>query len=121
MIDVSALLFLFFLFLSPSSSSSSPSPSITTIITTIITITPPHTPPSPHHHHRNHPPSLPHVQARPSLLHLDTPEMTAIHTVLDYLRTRSLVDCDTLDVSIAEDLGPFVGCTTNQVSPSQRD
>ena len=35
-------------------------------------------------------------------------------TLLDYLRTRSSVDCDTLDVSVASELGPFVDCTSNQ-------
>ncbi|KAH8153020.1 uncharacterized protein LAJ45_02607 [Morchella importuna] len=38
----------------------------------------------------------------------------ATQTLLDYLRTRSFVDCDTLDISIGKDLGPFVDCTSNQ-------
>lgn len=36
-------------------------------------------------------------------------------TQLDYLRTKSSVDCDTLDASVAAELGPFVDCTSNQV------
>ncbi|KAI0434456.1 transaldolase [Xylaria sp. FL1042] len=35
-------------------------------------------------------------------------------TLLDLLRTLSLVDCDTLDVEVAKELGPFVDCTSNQ-------
>ncbi|KAI1429209.1 transaldolase [Xylaria sp. FL1777] len=35
-------------------------------------------------------------------------------TLLDLLRTLSLVDCDTLDVEVAKQLGPFVDCTSNQ-------
>ncbi|KAJ9644464.1 hypothetical protein H2199_003427 [Coniosporium tulheliwenetii] len=35
-------------------------------------------------------------------------------TQLDYLRTKSSVDCDTLDASVAAELGPFVDCTSNQ-------
>ena len=35
-------------------------------------------------------------------------------TLLDYLRTRSQVDCDTLDATVASSLGPFVDCTSNQ-------
>ena len=35
-------------------------------------------------------------------------------TLLDYLRFRSNVDCDTLDLSVARKLGPFVDCTSNQ-------
>ena len=34
---------------------------------------------------------------------------------LDYLRSRSKVDCDTLDVEVAKALGPFIDCTSNQV------
>ncbi|KAI4740280.1 transaldolase [Aureobasidium sp. EXF-12298] len=35
-------------------------------------------------------------------------------TLLSELRTRSAVDCDTLDVEVAQTLGPFVDCTSNQ-------
>lgn len=35
-------------------------------------------------------------------------------TLLSQLRSRTTVDCDTLDVSIAENLGPFEDCTSNQ-------
>ncbi|KAI1751948.1 transaldolase [Xylaria castorea] len=35
-------------------------------------------------------------------------------TLLDLLRTLSSVDCDTLDVEVAKQLGPFVDCTSNQ-------
>jgi hypothetical protein len=38
-------------------------------------------------------------------------------TLLDQLRQVSAVDCDTLDVEVARKLGPFVDCTSNQVSP----
>lgn len=36
------------------------------------------------------------------------------HTLLSALRARTIVDCDTLDVSVAESLGPFEDCTSNQ-------
>lgn len=35
-------------------------------------------------------------------------------TLLSLLRARTTVDCDTLDVSVAESLGPFEDCTSNQ-------
>ncbi|RYC58194.1 hypothetical protein CHU98_g8029 [Xylaria longipes] len=35
-------------------------------------------------------------------------------TLLDLLRTLSTVDCDSLDVEVAKQLGPFVDCTSNQ-------
>jgi len=35
-------------------------------------------------------------------------------SLLDHLRTRSQVDCDTLDATVAAELGPFVDCTSNQ-------
>ncbi|KAI0437715.1 transaldolase [Xylaria telfairii] len=35
-------------------------------------------------------------------------------TLLDLLRTLSAVDCDTLDIEVAKQLGPFVDCTSNQ-------
>ncbi|KAH8655966.1 hypothetical protein BGZ61DRAFT_192075 [Ilyonectria robusta] len=35
-------------------------------------------------------------------------------TLLEALRQTSQVDCDTLDVNVAKDLGPFVDCTSNQ-------
>jgi len=35
-------------------------------------------------------------------------------SLLDHLRTRSKVDCDTLDATVAAELGPFVDCTSNQ-------
>ncbi|KAI1303496.1 transaldolase [Xylaria venustula] len=39
---------------------------------------------------------------------------TTSQTLLDLLRTFSVVDCDTLDVEVARKLGPFVDCTSNQ-------
>ena len=38
----------------------------------------------------------------------------APRTLLDVLRSRSTVDCDTLDASVASSLGPFQDCTSNQ-------
>ncbi|KAF4533797.1 putative transaldolase protein [Lasiodiplodia theobromae] len=38
----------------------------------------------------------------------------ASQTLLDVLRSRTAVDCDTLDASVAAELGPFVDCTSNQ-------
>ncbi|PNP46096.1 hypothetical protein TGAMA5MH_02131 [Trichoderma gamsii] len=35
-------------------------------------------------------------------------------SLLDALRQRSAVDCDTLDSEVAKSLGPFVDCTSNQ-------
>ncbi|KAI0827525.1 transaldolase [Hypoxylon sp. FL0890] len=35
-------------------------------------------------------------------------------TLLDVLRSRSAVDCDTFDVEVPKKLGPFVDCTSNQ-------
>lgn len=35
-------------------------------------------------------------------------------TLLEQLRQASLVDCDTLDISVARSLGPFQDCTSNQ-------
>ncbi|KAI0450496.1 transaldolase [Xylaria acuta] len=35
-------------------------------------------------------------------------------TLLDLLRTLSAVDCDSLGVEVAKQLGPFVDCTSNQ-------
>lgn len=40
--------------------------------------------------------------------------MGSSQTLLSYLRARTTVDCDTLDVSVAENLGPFQDCTSNQ-------
>ncbi|PWY96351.1 transaldolase [Aspergillus sclerotioniger CBS 115572] len=37
-----------------------------------------------------------------------------IQTGLDYIRSRSIVDCDTLDEEVAKTLGPFQDCTSNQ-------
>ncbi|KAL8753740.1 MAG: hypothetical protein Q9199_004838 [Rusavskia elegans] len=34
--------------------------------------------------------------------------------LLNELRNRSQIDCDTLDVELAKDLGPFIGSTSNQ-------
>ncbi|CAL8580579.1 hypothetical protein XPA_006301 [Xanthoria parietina] len=34
--------------------------------------------------------------------------------LLSELRSRSQIDCDTLDVTIAKELGPFIGSTSNQ-------
>ncbi|KAI0965459.1 transaldolase [Xylaria arbuscula] len=39
---------------------------------------------------------------------------TTSQSLLDLLRTFSVVDCDTLDVEVARKLGPFVDCTSNQ-------
>ena len=39
--------------------------------------------------------------------------MTASN-LLDLLRTKTVVDCDTLDAEIGEQLGPFHDCTSNQ-------
>ncbi|KAL8809575.1 MAG: hypothetical protein Q9200_003295 [Gallowayella weberi] len=36
--------------------------------------------------------------------------------ILDYLRSRSQVDYDSLDIKDATELGPFVDCTSNQAS-----
>ncbi|KXJ86864.1 transaldolase [Microdochium bolleyi] len=36
------------------------------------------------------------------------------HTLLDKLRSLGQVDCDTFDVEVARELGPFVDCTSNQ-------
>ncbi|KAL6888028.1 hypothetical protein GGI43DRAFT_416946 [Trichoderma evansii] len=35
-------------------------------------------------------------------------------SLLDALRQRSAIDCDTLDSEVAKSLGPFVDCTSNQ-------
>ncbi|KAK5993019.1 putative transaldolase-like protein [Cladobotryum mycophilum] len=35
-------------------------------------------------------------------------------SLLDALRTSSIIDCDTFDYRVARDLGPFVDCTSNQ-------
>lgn len=35
-------------------------------------------------------------------------------TLLDCLRQHTTVDCDTLDVSVPQTLGPFEDCTSNQ-------
>ncbi|KAK7987104.1 hypothetical protein PG996_006295 [Apiospora saccharicola] len=40
--------------------------------------------------------------------------MSSPQTLLDVLRSHSLVDCDTFDHEVARDLGPFVDCTSNQ-------
>ncbi|PWY90769.1 transaldolase [Aspergillus heteromorphus CBS 117.55] len=37
-----------------------------------------------------------------------------IQTGLDYIRSRSIVDCDTMDEQVARTLGPFADCTSNQ-------
>ncbi|BCR91001.1 transaldolase family protein [Aspergillus chevalieri] len=37
-----------------------------------------------------------------------------INTGLDYLRTKTVVDCDTLDEQVAKTYGPFIDCTSNQ-------
>ncbi|ERF73134.1 hypothetical protein EPUS_09152 [Endocarpon pusillum Z07020] len=34
--------------------------------------------------------------------------------LLEYLRSRTQVDCDSLDIQIVTELGPFVDCTSNQ-------
>ncbi|KAJ5199275.1 hypothetical protein N7472_004479 [Penicillium cf. griseofulvum] len=38
----------------------------------------------------------------------------AVQTGLDYMRSRTLVDCDTMDDEVAKTLGPFQDCTSNQ-------
>ncbi|KAI0144439.1 transaldolase [Xylariaceae sp. FL1272] len=38
----------------------------------------------------------------------------ATRTLLDVLRESSALDCDTLDVNVARELGPFIDCTSNQ-------
>lgn len=35
-------------------------------------------------------------------------------TLLSQLRTKTIVNCDTLDASVAKSLGPFKDCTSNQ-------
>ncbi|KAJ6107636.1 hypothetical protein N7523_008959 [Penicillium sp. IBT 18751x] len=35
-------------------------------------------------------------------------------TGLDYMRSRTVVDCDTMDEEVAKSLGPFQDCTSNQ-------
>ncbi|KAL1305875.1 hypothetical protein AAFC00_004025 [Neodothiora populina] len=40
--------------------------------------------------------------------------MSTAKTLLDVLRSKSQVDCDTLDPEVARILGPFVDCTSNQ-------
>lgn len=40
--------------------------------------------------------------------------MGSLPTLLTQLRSKTTVDCDTLDVSVAEALGPFQDCTSNQ-------
>ncbi|KAK9769559.1 putative Transaldolase [Seiridium cardinale] len=37
-------------------------------------------------------------------------------TLLDVLRSRSAVDCDTFDDAVPKALGPFIDCTSNQAS-----
>ncbi|KAI4160352.1 MAG: hypothetical protein LQ342_005848 [Letrouitia transgressa] len=34
--------------------------------------------------------------------------------LLEYLRSKSQVDCDSLDIPLFKELGPFVDCTSNQ-------
>ncbi|CDM35867.1 hypothetical protein DTO013E5_5382 [Penicillium roqueforti] len=38
----------------------------------------------------------------------------AVQTGLDYMRSRTQIDCDTLDDEVAKTLGPFEDCTSNQ-------
>lgn len=40
--------------------------------------------------------------------------MGSSSTLLSLLRAKTTVDCDTLDASVAESLGPFEDCTSNQ-------
>lgn len=40
--------------------------------------------------------------------------MGSVNTLLSELRSKTTVDCDTLDASVAEALGPFQDCTSNQ-------
>ena len=40
--------------------------------------------------------------------------MSASNSLLERLRQRTLVDCDTLDASVPASLGPFEDCTSNQ-------
>ncbi|OGE56916.1 hypothetical protein PENARI_c002G12100 [Penicillium arizonense] len=37
-----------------------------------------------------------------------------VQTGLDYMRSRTVIDCDTMDEEIAKTLGPFQDCTSNQ-------
>jgi len=41
--------------------------------------------------------------------------MASVVTQLEYLRTRSQVDLDSQDPEVAQTLGPFVDCTSNQI------
>ncbi|QQK43093.1 Transaldolase [Penicillium digitatum] len=38
----------------------------------------------------------------------------AVRTGLDYIRSRTQIDCDTMDDEVAKALGPFQDCTSNQ-------
>ncbi|KAL2069172.1 hypothetical protein VTL71DRAFT_15510 [Oculimacula yallundae] len=40
--------------------------------------------------------------------------MASEQSLLQLLQSRSIVDCDTMDVEVAKSLGPFVDCTSNQ-------
>ncbi|KAL5317306.1 hypothetical protein ACEPPN_014401 [Leptodophora sp. 'Broadleaf-Isolate-01'] len=40
--------------------------------------------------------------------------MASEKTLLQLLQSRSIVDCDTMDVEVPKALGPFVDCTSNQ-------
>ncbi|PVH89033.1 transaldolase [Cadophora sp. DSE1049] len=40
--------------------------------------------------------------------------MATEKTLLQLLQSRSIVDCDTMDVEVPKALGPFVDCTSNQ-------
>ncbi|RDW92355.1 hypothetical protein BP5796_01749 [Coleophoma crateriformis] len=40
--------------------------------------------------------------------------MAASQTLLQLLQSRSIVDCDTMDLEVPKSLGPFVDCTSNQ-------
>ncbi|KAH7336075.1 transaldolase [Rhexocercosporidium sp. MPI-PUGE-AT-0058] len=40
--------------------------------------------------------------------------MSPEKTLLQLLQSRSIVDCDTMDVEVPKALGPFVDCTSNQ-------
>ncbi len=40
--------------------------------------------------------------------------MAFSNSLLAWLRTRTAVNCDTLEVEVAQELGPFEDCTSNQ-------
>lgn len=69
-----------------------------------------------------HNPSIQSV--KPSIHHLNLPQLFSVYIILsinmaaqtglDVLRTRTIVDCDTMDEEVAKTFGPFQDCTSNQ-------